>query len=166
VRFANFAGEGVQVELELDEARLLRGLIDEMRTLLEADIPDTDAVKQRLFPAAYEDEAQANEFRELIQDDLHRTKLETLRAVSDRLGKTGPLVSAIPPDEVAQWLTLMTDLRLAIGTRLDVDETKMETDLDPEHPDAPAMSVLHWLGWMQESLLRATTEPGPTERTR
>ena len=162
MQFTNFAGEGVRVELELDEARLMRGLIDEMRTLLEAEIPDSDAVKQRLFPAAYEDEAQANEFRGLVQDDLHRTKLETLRAVSDRLGRTGPLVSAIPPEEVTQWLTLITDLRLAIGTRLDVDETKMETDLDPEHPDAPAMSVLHWLGWMQESLLRAITETEPT----
>ena len=165
VRFAKVEGEGLRIELGGDEAELLRRLTGELRLLLEADVPDTDVVKQRLFPAAYLDPEDTEEFRNLVGDDLHAVKVESLRAVTERLGKSGPLVSSIPDDETTSWLTLLTDLRLAIGTRMDVDEAKMEADLDEGDPEAPAMSVLHWLGWVQESMLRALTETPIPEDT-
>ena len=161
MQFTNVPGEGLRIELQADEAELLRRLTDELRLLLEADVPDSDAVKQRLFPAAYKDEEDAEEFRSLVGDDLHAVKVESLRMVTERLGKSGPLLSSIPEDETTAWLTLITDLRLAIGTRMGVDETKMETELDEDDPEAPAMSVLHWLGWVQESMLRAMTDLAP-----
>lgn len=162
MRFIKVPDEGLRVELENDEAELLRRLTDELRLLLEADVPSTDAVKQRLFPAAYQDPEDAEEFNALVGDDLHAVKSESLRAVTERLGKSGPLTSSIPDEETTAWLTLLTDLRLAIGTRLEVDEAKMETELDENDPEAPAMSVLHWLGWVQESILRALTDsPAP-----
>jgi hypothetical protein len=52
---------------------------------------------------------------------------------------------------------LLTDLRLAIGTRLDVTEEKMSDDIDPDDPEAAALSVLHWLGWVQGTILEAIT---------
>lgn len=161
MKFTKVPSEGLRVELGNDEAELLRRLTDELRLLLEADVPDTDAVKQRLFPAAYQDPDDTEEFRALTGDDLHAVKIESLRAVTERLGKSGPLVSSIPDDETTSWLTLLTDLRLAIGTRMQVDEAKMETELDEDDPEGPAMSVLHWLGWVQESMLSALSEqPG------
>lgn len=157
MQFTNVPGEGLRIELESDEAELLRRLIAEYKLLLEADVPDTDPVKKRLFPDAYEDSGESDEFRSLVGDDLHTVKTESMRAVGERLGRSGPLSTFIPEDEITAWLTLATDLRLAIGTRMDVDEEKMSTELDPDHPDAPAMSVMHWLGWMQESMLGALT---------
>ena len=50
---------------------------------------------------------------------------------------------------------MLTDLRLAIGARLEVTEELMSADVGPEDERAPALVTLHWLGWLQEMLLKA-----------
>ena len=145
----------IRLELEEYEADLLRQLFDEMRTLLEADIPPSDAVLRRLFPDAFEDEEQASAYRELIGDELHDRKTAALRSARDVVGIGGAVNASLGDEQVDQWLALLTDIRLAIGTRLDVTEERMAAELDPADPDAAALSVLHWLGWLQESMLAA-----------
>lgn len=157
--FTHVPGEGLRVHLDIDEARLLREVCGEMKTLLEADIPRADPVMQRLFPDAFEDPTEAENFRELIGGDLHAHKVDALRTVTERLGPSGPLDSSIPEDEIEAWLTLLTDIRLAIGVRLDITEDRMASDIHPADPDAPALSVLHWLGWLQGSILEALESP-------
>lgn len=147
--------EGLRARLDVYEARLLRELVAEMKTVLEADIPQQDAVMARLFPDGYEDPEDAQRYRELVQDDLRKHKAEALRTVSERLGTRGKLVSSIPFEELDAWLSVITDIRLAIGTRLDVTEEMMAAEPPPESPDTPALSVLHWLGWLQETMLQA-----------
>ena len=146
-------GGSVRLKLEEGEAGLLRQLLGEMQILLEADIPSGDPVTERLFPRAYEDEEQEDAFRDLIGDDLSTAKLETLRTVRETVGEEGPVDVGLVPDAVEAWLRLLTDLRLAIGVRLNVTEETMETAVDPDDPNAPAISVLHWLGWVQGSIL-------------
>jgi hypothetical protein len=145
----------VHFELEEYEGDLMRQLLDEMRTLLEADIPPSDAVLKRLFPDAFEDDEKADAYRELIGDELHDRKTTALRTAKETLGLTGPVDATLDDEEVDRWLALLTDIRLAIGTRLDVTEERMAADIDPADPDAAALSVLHWLGWLQESMLAA-----------
>ncbi len=148
-------GRGGQVRLRLDEteASLLRNLIAEMQMMLEGDVPAEDPVKQRLFPQAYEDPDNEATFRDLTASDLHDAKREALREVRDSLGDRGAAEVELGPEAVTSWLRLLTDLRLAIGVRLDVDEEKMAAPIDPDDPNAGAMSVLHWLGWVQGSIL-------------
>jgi hypothetical protein len=153
--FQKIPEEGIRSRFDEDEARLLRELLKEMKLLLEADIPHTDTVKQRLFPDAYDDPERSAEYRELVGGDLLQEKLAALHTVNERLGRRGSVETSIPDEEVTAWLTLLTDLRLAIGTRLEVDDETMEEDLDPNDPKAPALSVLHWLGWVQGSMLEA-----------
>jgi hypothetical protein len=141
----------VSVSLDPHEVELLRGLLTEMRLLLEADIPRSDQVMQRLFPDAYDTAEEANAYRELVDDDLRSAKLAALNEVSESLGPTITLTL----EQASGWLTLLTDLRLAIGTRLEVTEETMATEVEPDDADAPAYSVLHWLGWLQEMMLRA-----------
>jgi hypothetical protein len=62
-------------------------------------------------------------------------------------------------DDLDTWLAALTDLRLAIGTRLEVDEERMGAELSSNDPDAAAMAVLHWLGFVQEGVIRAAGEP-------
>lgn len=157
-RFDPLPGGGVVAHLDTDEARLLRELIREMRVLLEADIPLVDPVVARLFPDAYEDEEDAASYREMTGDQLREGKLQALSMVAAQVGERGPITTDVDADQVEAWLTLMTDMRLAIGTRLDITEEKMESDIDPGHPDGPALSVLHWLGWLQETMLAAAME--------
>ena len=148
-------GRGGAVKLSLDEteASLLRSLIGEMQMMLEADIPESDPVKQRLFPRAYEDPDNEETFRDLISGDLENAKLEALREVRESLGPAGKADVALGPEEVGSWLRLLTDLRLAIGVRLDVTEESMSARIDPDDPNGAAMSVMHWLGWVQGSIL-------------
>lgn len=145
--------EGLRAEFERVETRLLRELLAEMKLLLEADIPPTDPVLKRLFPEASDDPEEAALYRDLVGSELKAGKIEALKLVTERLGTRGPLKTSIPEEEWDAWLSLLTDMRLAIGTRLQVTEEMMEEELDPEDPDAPAMSVLHWLGWVQGSML-------------
>lgn len=149
---AETADGGVIVLLEDDERELLRRLTHEMKTLLEADISRDDEVVQRLFPDAYEDPEDAMAYRELVGSQLSDVKLEALSSVRAALDE--PTIGPLSEEDTTAWLSVLTDLRLAIGVRLEVTEETMETETDPGHPDAAAYSVLHWLGWVQESVLR------------
>ncbi|CAN5641562.1 DUF2017 domain-containing protein [soil metagenome] len=143
------------VHLDEVEADLLRRLTSEMRALLRAD-PAGDPVTRRLFPDAYEDERASNEYRELIGDDLRAAKVSALDIVHTDLGVKGAANLELSQEGVGAWLTTLTDLRLAIGTRLDVDERAMQEELELDDPaEATAMFALHWLGWVQESMLEA-----------
>jgi hypothetical protein len=140
------------VSLGSDEAAVLRGLVGEMKTLLEGDNRE-DEVTRRLFPDAYDEPSDALKFRELVHDDLKASKAEALDVVQKVLGSHGKVDASLAPGEVEAWLTVLTDMRLAIGTRVGVDEEKMSAELDPGDPEAGALAALHWLGWLQESLL-------------
>ena len=148
-------GRKGRVTLDLDEteATLLRSLLSEMQMLLEADVPDSDDVKTRLFPRAYESDENEQNFRDLTASDLSDVKLDTLRQVRDAVGEEGAVRVDLEPDDVGAWLRLLTDLRLAIGVRLDVTEETMSREFDEDDPNAPALSVLHWLGWVQGSII-------------
>jgi hypothetical protein len=149
------ASGGLRFALEEHEADLMRQLLGEMRTLLEADIPPSDAVLRRLFPDAFEDEKEANEYRALIGDELHDRKTTALRTALETVGTAGAVDATLDDEQTDRWLALLTDIRLAIGTRLDVTEERMAAGIDSDDPDAAALAVLHWLGWLQESMLGA-----------
>lgn len=148
---------GLRLQLDEQEAGVLRELVQEMRLLLEADIPPTDDVLQRLFPQAHEDELEQKKYEELLGEQLLSAKLDALRTVEEKLGREDELDVVLTPEEADDWLRLMNDVRLAIGTRLEVDEVKMGRPYDPSDPEAPALSVLHWLGWLQGSILEELT---------
>ena len=139
---------GLTVSFEPEEATLLRRLLDELEQVLS--VPTPGPLEDRLFPAAYDTSEEQSAYEELVGDQLRNDKLKFVRAARSALDRDTVVLDS---DAIEPWLVVLTDLRLAIGTRLDVTEETMAAELDPEDPDAPALSVLHWLGWMQESLL-------------
>lgn len=150
-------GEGsVTIRFSEDEAELLRRLLAEMETLLGAR-SERDPVVGRLFPRAYETKKEEESYRSLVGDELVTAKKANLRTAGDMLGREGAAEAALSEDQAEAWLALLTDLRLAIGTRLDITEEKMSEDIDPDDPEAAALSVLHWLGWVQGTILEAIT---------
>jgi hypothetical protein len=146
---------GVRLLLDDAETDVIRRVTAELRALIASEVDANDPVVDRLFPSAYEDERNEQAYRELVGEDLVRYKLEALDAISTSLGE-GASDIKLEGDALAMWLASLTDLRLAIGTRLDVDEDRMAADIDPRDPNAQALSLLHWLGWIQEGLLRTT----------
>lgn len=155
-RFEPTAG-GVALAFEDHEAALLAQLVDEMTELLEQGHA-ADPAHSRLFPAAYEDPAEAAAFTELVGRELASGKnadLAKIGAAVEILGGNDEVV--IARQDIEPWLRVLTDMRLALGTRLDVNEERMARELDPSDPSAASMAVLHWLGWIQESLIEVLT---------
>ena len=148
----------VAVAFDADEARVLRGLLTEMKELIDQEAAVQDAVIDRLFPAAYAAPEDTQSFRELVGEELKAGKQGALLVVLSVLGDDGEVTAIVPRSEVDQWLTALTDVRLALGTRFEVTEEKMSAELDPGDDGAGAIAVLHWLGWMQEMLIRAISE--------
>jgi len=60
-------------------------------------------------------------------------------------------------EQADAWLAALNDVRLALGTALDVTDD-MPDELPEDDPRAPHLGVYHWLTWVQESLVQALTE--------
>ena len=144
---------GVRLHLDTLETAVLRRLFSELANALHRDTLDAeDPVRQRLYPAAYpDDEAAAAEFRELTEGSLTEERLERVAACRRELDR-GP----IPLDDEAgdRWIRVLNDLRLAVGTRLEVSEDE-QPDLPPEDPDAAQWATYYWLTGLQDGLVRA-----------
>jgi hypothetical protein len=143
-----------RIRLRDYERELLRHLLAEMRVLLEADLPKVDPVTARLFPDAYDEPEDQSAYHDLVGDQLRRDKLRSLATMEETIAGEGALDVKLSEEDTHTWLTVVNDLRLAIGTRLEVTEDAMEREIDETDPEAQAMSALHWLGWLQESILR------------
>ena len=177
MRFKRRRG-AVTADLDPGEAGLLAALAEDLLGLLgegasaspdtEADplaamvglstgpvsVPDDPALA-RLLPNAYaDDDHAAAEFRRFTEQDLRAGKRAgagtVLATLASLLGRGGRL--SLDRDQVDAWLGTLNDLRLVLGTRLEVTEdTPLEVPDDDPH--AQALLVYGWLGWLQESLL-------------
>jgi hypothetical protein len=149
----------VRVRLAHDEVAVLRGLPDQLRTVLGEG--QDEPVNQRLFPPAYLDVAdieQDSEYHRLMHDDLVKEKLANLELVTGTLARGSSSVRRwtveLTGEEAAAWLGVLNDLRLALGVRLDSTEDD-DGDVDDADPRAPALRLLSYLGWLEEQLLDA-----------
>jgi len=139
---------GVRIRLPAVERELLLQLRAELLSMLE-DAPD-DPSLTRLFPRAYDDDRYESEYRRLTRDELdvgRRGALDVLEATAAR--------EQLTADEAEAWLRALNDLRLALGTRLDVSEETFAEGLDLADPRAPELAVYGYLSWLQEALVEA-----------
>ena len=157
--FKRVGNDRVRVRLAQDEVAILRGLPDQLRSVL-AEGGD-EPVNQRLFPPAYLDVADIEhdtEFHRLMHDDLVTEKLANLDLVTDTLARGSTSVRRwtveLTDEEATAWLGVLNDLRLALGVRLDITED-FHGDVNDTDPRAPALRLLSYLGWLEEQLLDA-----------
>jgi hypothetical protein len=144
------AAGGVRLHLRRDEVLLLRGLLDELAVLLQD--PDDPALR-RLFPPAHADRESEEQYRSLVRDTLVAGRSNALAAVRDTLGREN-----LSPDEADAWLRALNDLRLVLGTRLDVTEEIDYEELDLHEPHGRDLAVYAYLSWLQEQLVEALAE--------
>lgn len=156
------------------EAGLLRGLVGQIRDMLAvrvAQIPrdelaeltgivagpttaPADRVLARLLPDFHrEDDILSGGLRALHEPELVAVKDGAVGVVLDTCPARGGRVRL--SDEQAQaWLSALNDVRLALGTVLEVTED-MPDELPSDDPRAPHLVVYHWLTWVQDSLIHA-----------
>jgi len=139
----------VRLRLQARERELLSALASELGERLADDADSPDLV--RLFPPAYaEDPEDEREYRELMHEELLGGKQETLRVFASSLEQ-----KALTEEELEAWLRVLNDLRLTLGTRLDVGETTFARGFDPRDPDAPDLALYSYLSWLQEQAVEA-----------
>jgi hypothetical protein len=139
------------VTLTTVEADLLRSVVDEMVEVLE-DPPE------RLFPPAYKDDPEAQaEYARLMTDELKEGKrraIESVKATLER-GRTkrDAWRASLTADETQDWLAVLNDARLTLGSRLAITEDSYERDIDAADPQAAAHEVFRYLGFIEEYLV-------------
>ncbi|MEU0718357.1 DUF2017 domain-containing protein [Streptomyces lavendulocolor] len=128
--------------------------------------PPADPALARLFPDAYGDgddelRAASAEFRRYTENDLRARKREDALAVVrsldllDAAGGRGAVLE-LTADEARHWVGALNDLRLTIGTRLEVrddDENEALYRLPDSDPRKPMVMAYLWLGALQETLV-------------
>lgn len=161
------------VELLHNEAAVARDDEDPLAALFDFTGPVTepeDPVLLRLFPNAYRgDEEAAGEFRRYTESTLRDSKSRAAGTVIDGLEEAGlptePTGEELTLDvelskETAQvWMRSFTDMRLALATRLGVEEDDEEywETLDDDDPRAQAHHIYEWVGYLQETLVMAVS---------
>jgi hypothetical protein len=135
------------VSLSSEERDVLRQLPGQLRELLGSEDPSL----RRLFPTAYPDDEELEaEYRQLMADDLietHRSALHLMEATIDG--------DRLTEDELVGWLGALNNLRLVLGTRLDVTEDLDFELLEPDDDRRPAFALYHYLTWLQDHVVTA-----------
>ncbi|OXM61464.1 MULTISPECIES: DUF2017 domain-containing protein [Amycolatopsis] len=177
-------GGRVHAGFEQQEAAVLRGLVSQLEDMLRAraeeapqdplaeltgirtgpsQSPD-DPVLSRLLPDYHKIDPDtpsqevldsASALRSLHEPELVDAKVGVATVVLETLPRDGGDVK-LTYEQADAWLSALNDVRLALGTALDVTED-MPDELPEDDPRAPHLGVYHWLTWVQESLVQALT---------
>ncbi|HUR74116.1 MAG TPA: DUF2017 domain-containing protein [Sporichthya sp.] len=117
--------------------------------------PDDPALA-RLLPDAYPDDTDATgEFRRYSEGDVLAFKRGNLQTMLASLGDGAEPVR-LGREQVQSWMYAINDLRLTIGTRLELEEGygDVMAALPPEDPRLPLYYLYEWLSALQDGLVR------------
>lgn len=168
------SGLGGKITLKLDDAEqgVLSQLFEQMAELLDDSESETsadplakmlnmsgstqiseDPALARLFPDGYSDDEHASaDFRRFTEQDLRAQKIAALATVRTTLGSwTGK--SSVSAQQAQDWLKALNDLRLVLGTRLEITD-EVETDFDA---DDPGIHLYNYLTYLQGTLIDSLT---------
>jgi hypothetical protein len=160
------------VELLRNESATAGVQTDPLEQMLDFSGPTTepeDPVLARLFPTAYpDDEEAAGDFRRFTESALRDGKADAAASIIDALEEAGltnePADGTfidVELDEAAAmtWMRSFTDMRLAIATRLEVEEGDEDYwhSLPDDDPRAQVHDIYDWLGYLQETLVHSVS---------
>lgn len=162
---------GQLVELLRNEAAVPDDSRDPFEAMMDFTGPTAepeDPVLARLFPSAYRDDDEASsEFRRFTEGSLRDGKAAAASLVIDtleeaglppQLGDDGLMIDVeLDPDAARTWMRSFTDVRLALATRLGIEEGDEEYwfSLPDDDPRAQAHDIYDWVGYLQETLVDA-----------
>lgn len=140
-----------KVNLAPDAKKGILSLAEELEELQSTDRPET----VRLFPTAYPDDPERDAgYQIFARDQLiekRQAAVEIIRGTVD--------ADALTADELGSWMGVLNDLRLVLGTMLDVSED--DDDLDFDGPDADSQMLYRYLGELVHHMVEALTSSLP-----
>jgi len=173
-------GATIVGDMDRHEAAVLRGLVTQIDDMLRAraaeaprdelaeltgirtgaSTPPDDPILSRLlpdfhrldeYPPTEADLDSAAALRSLHEPELLDLKTGVAGVVLRTCPENGGRVK-LTLEQADAWLSAINDVRLALGTTLEVTED-MPDELPPDDARAPHLGVYHWLTWMQENLV-------------
>ena len=145
--------KGFALRIPQAERDVLRALPGQLRGLLTEGDATKDPIVRRLFPSAYPDEPErAAEFDAMVRDDLVAQRMQAIDVMERTID-----ADRLSEDELVAWLSAINDLRLVLGTRLDVTEemTELEVGVPPEDPRAQMFALYAYLSYLEEDMVGA-----------
>jgi Domain of unknown function (DUF2017) len=171
------AGRGVKARavglFDEQEASVLRGLLSEVRGMLAGRSSEnpadelavltgmrtgpstrpSDRVLARLLPDfTMEDADLAAGLRSLHEPELIEAKDAAAAEVLETLPSGGGRIE-LTAEQADVWLAALNDVRLALGTALDVSE-QTTPDVEPDDPRGAHLGIYQWLTFVQDALVQ------------
>lgn len=135
---------------------MLERIFAELQDALDSEALDAeDPVRERLYPAAYEDDEQAQAFRELTESGLRQDRLDRADQCLAELRSARSLVRTelhLDAESADRWIRVLNDMRLTFGTRLNISEDD-EYELDVDDPEVHLRARYVWLTALQDMLV-------------
>ncbi|QIM16756.1 DUF2017 family protein [Leucobacter insecticola] len=170
---------GLRLLLNFDEATMLDQLITQLLQLLQShsgtaldpdplfaslevggsDVIPEDPALARLFPNAYEKDAEASEFRKITEQGLLNRKMQDAMQVVSALGlgampdERTTVEVDISADTLPAWARTVTALRLAIAARIGLDTAEDHDRLLEDEETRGTVLVFDWLAAILEAAL-------------
>lgn len=115
-----------------------------------------DPALARLFPDAYPDDPDASaDFRRYTERGLRDTKMAAARTALQTLQESGEKIT-LSVEQAGSWLGALADIRLALGSRLEITEDNHDelANLPDEDPRSGMFHLYDWLTYLTETLVR------------
>jgi len=139
-----------EITLTVDEKSTLLSFVDQLSEILEMG-PD-DARLRRLFPTAYHENPEHDaEYQGYMRDELTQSRSASIVVVKEVLESTDLITAA----QLHAFMTVLNNLRLVLGTLLDVGEDDFENDIDENDPAFGQWQLYGYLGWLMEWTISA-----------
>lgn len=136
---------------------MLRTLPAALREVVTGD----DPAAERLFPSAHPDDPlREEEYRALTREGLVGKRLFAIGVVESTID-----ARRLDEEQLTAWLGALNDLRLVLGSRLQVTEESYDVELDPADPRAPGMALYHYLSLLVAQAVEALAAGLPEDGT-
>ena len=150
-RFRSKRNGVIEIDISGEERELLKNLIAQLRELVLSTSSEgpLDPSIRRLFPAAHaENQELEREYQKTMRDQLLEKRLSNLDRVEQSL-----FDKELEPEALSAWITIINDLRLVLGTHLDVSEEEELSLADQNSPDHHQRAIYHYLSHLLGELV-------------
>ena len=140
--------EGLYEVTLLDAERaLIAKLMAELAELVEDD-SQADMLT-RLFPTALPNDPEAEaEFQDMVRRELIATRIERFKNTTNTAQE-----GVLNREQLEDWMGAVNDVRLVLGTQLDISQQEDIEELDADDPNAMAQSAYWFFGWLLEHIV-------------
>jgi hypothetical protein len=145
------SGDGTYtINLQDHERETMLDLVGQLETVLSSGLDDERL--RRLYPTAYNENPEHDaEYQGFMRDELTQSRAASIATVREMLSSDSPVTE----NQLGAFMMVLNNLRLILGTLLDVNEDDDEPDeTDPLYGQ---WQLYGYLGWLLEWVISSLT---------